>query len=46
MTSSVKKPRNTKAIWFNEAEYQTIKQQAKAKGLYPRQLIMLKVTEK
>lgn len=45
MTSKAK-PRNTKAIWFSESEYQTIRQQAKAKGLYPRQLIMLKVLGK
>lgn len=37
------KRRNTKGIWFSEKEYAEIQAEAKKVGLYPRQLIMLKI---
>jgi hypothetical protein len=35
--------RNTKGVWFSEAEYTEIVAEAKRLGLYPRQMIMLKI---
>lgn len=37
--------RNTKGIWFSEEEYALIQTEAKKAGLYPRQLIMLRVVK-
>lgn len=37
------KRRNTKGIWFNEEEYAEIAKEAKRLGVYPRQVIMLKI---
>lgn len=44
-TPKTKARRNTRAIGFNDAEYQLIVDKALAAGLYPRQFIMLKVKE-
>lgn len=40
------KRRNTKGVWFSEEEYAAIQAEAKRLGLYPRQMIMLKVKKK
>lgn len=37
--------RNTKNIGFNDAEYAEIVKAAAKAGLYPRQLILLKIRE-
>lgn len=46
MAETKAKKRNTKGIWFNEEEYAEIQAQAKKMGLFPRQLIMLKIKGK
>lgn len=38
--------RNTKSIGFNDAEYAEIKQAAEKEGLFPRQLILIKIRGK
>lgn len=40
------KRRNTKGVWFSEEEYSEIVAEAKRLGLYPRQMIMIKVRVK
>lgn len=41
-----KPKRNTHLIGFNDEEFDIIQKKAQAQGLYPRQLIMLKVKGK
>lgn len=40
------KRRNTKAVWFSEEEYQEILAAAQPLGVFPRQIIMIKIRGK